>query len=109
MGAITAVPREVVPLVNHSPGFAVLCGSDILSQTDVASFWDLADLNATGEKEQEVLSPTSITPLQPADRCLGSWGRGGSGHAKPCMQHELSHVAHCYADEHKVTKSVVLY
>lgn len=50
MGAITAVPREVVPLVNHSPGFAMRCGSDVLSQADIAGFWGLAGLTAAGGK-----------------------------------------------------------
>lgn len=59
MGAITVVPREVVPLVNHSPGFVMLRGSGVLSQTDIAGFWDLAGLTAAGGKEQEkeTLSP----------------------------------------------------
>lgn len=50
MGAITAVPREVVPLVNHCPGFAVLRGSGVLSQADIVGFWGLAGLIAAGGK-----------------------------------------------------------
>lgn len=50
MGAITSVPREVVPPVNHNPGFTVLRGSGVLSQADIAGFWGLAGLTAAGGK-----------------------------------------------------------
>lgn len=72
MGAITAVPREVVPLMNHSPGFTMLRGSGVLSQMDIAGVWGLAGLTAAMGKEQETSGPTSITPPQPANHHLGS-------------------------------------
>lgn len=97
MGAITAVPREVVPLVNHSPGFAMRCGSDVLSQADIAGFWGLAGLTAAGGKRSWRFSvPPAPLPLQPANHHLGSWSRGESGRAKPCMLHELSDMVRCY-------------
>lgn len=61
MGAITCVPREVVPPVNHSPGFAVLRGSGVLSQVDIPSSWGLPGLTAAGERKRTVLvPPTSL-------------------------------------------------
>lgn len=57
MGAITSVPREVVPPVNHSPGFAVLRGSGVLSQADIPSSWGLPGPTAAGERSRRFLVP----------------------------------------------------
>jgi len=56
MGAITAVPREVVPLVNHSAGFAVLRGSGVLSRADIAGCWGLGRLTAAGGEKSRGLA-----------------------------------------------------
>lgn len=76
MGAITCVPREVVPPVNHSPGFAVLRGSGVLSQVDIPSSWGLPGLTAAGERKRTVLiPPTSLLgSLPPSFGEQEGWG-----------------------------------
>lgn len=75
MGAITSVPREVVPPVNHSPGFAVLCGSGILSQ-DIPSSSGLPALAAAGERTWRLLIPPAslLCSLPPSCGKQGGWG-----------------------------------
>lgn len=61
MGAITAVPREVVPLVNHSPGFALLGGSGVLFQRILLApgAWQVQLLQG-GKSRRLVVPPASL-------------------------------------------------
>lgn len=76
MGAITSVPREVVPPVNHSPGFAVLRGSGVLSQTDIPSSWGLPGPTAAGERSRRLLVPPAplLCSLPPSFGEQAGWG-----------------------------------
>lgn len=79
----------MVPHVNHSPGFALLGGSGVPFQADIAGSQGLAGLTAAEGKSRR-LGPTVITPLQPVYHGLGSWSRETRDTSSPeCCVNEV--------------------